>query len=200
MDLGSILFILALMVLVGLIIGRPFFEKDQKSPQAEFDALDHQQSTLLAERDRILNAIQELDFDHALGKVPENEYPSQRTILMQKGAEVLRQLDALEELEAEGDADARLEAALSVRRMETATAGVVADGVGEGLPSASGDGSGEGKLRYSSTFDPDDELEVLLANRRRARQEKSAGFCHKCGGALKKSDRFCPKCGASLNA
>ncbi len=42
----------------------------------------------------------------------------------------------------------------------------------------------------------DDELEMMLSNRKRARQEKSAGFCPKCGGPLQKSDKFCPKCGA----
>jgi predicted amidophosphoribosyltransferase len=46
--------------------------------------------------------------------------------------------------------------------------------------------------------DLDDDLETLLANRRRARSEKSAGFCSQCGGPFQKSDRFCPKCGAKV--
>ena len=45
---------------------------------------------------------------------------------------------------------------------------------------------------------PDDEMEVLIANRRRVRQGKAAGFCPQCGGPLQKSDRFCPKCGAKM--
>ncbi len=36
----------------------------------------------------------------------------------------------------------------------------------------------------------------LIANRRRARSEKSSGFCPQCGKPIQKSDRFCPKCGA----
>ena len=68
--------------------------------------------------------------------------------------------------------------------------------IGEALAQESDLSSGEtGAARVS---DPDDELEALLANRRRERQEKSAGFCPQCGGALQQSDRFCPKCGASL--
>ncbi len=47
--------------------------------------------------------------------------------------------------------------------------------------------------------EPDDDLEIMLANRRRVRQEKAGGFCPKCGGAVQKSDRFCPKCGAKIS-
>jgi rubrerythrin len=46
---------------------------------------------------------------------------------------------------------------------------------------------------------PDDDLEAVLANRRRERAEKAAGFCPQCGYAVRKSDKFCPKCGASLD-
>ncbi|HWQ84225.1 MAG TPA: zinc ribbon domain-containing protein, partial [Anaerolineales bacterium] len=45
----------------------------------------------------------------------------------------------------------------------------------------------------------DDSIEVALAQRRRQRQEKSAGFCPQCGGPVQKSDRFCPKCGTVLS-
>jgi hypothetical protein len=45
---------------------------------------------------------------------------------------------------------------------------------------------------------PDEDLEVLLANRRRVRQDESAGFCPKCGSAVQKADKFCPKCGNKI--
>ncbi|MFQ5617019.1 MAG: zinc-ribbon domain-containing protein, partial [Anaerolineales bacterium] len=45
---------------------------------------------------------------------------------------------------------------------------------------------------------PDDEIEALIATRRRSRKEKSAGFCPQCGRAAQKSDKFCSKCGATL--
>jgi predicted amidophosphoribosyltransferase len=60
------------------------------------------------------------------------------------------------------------------------------------MAGAGGNGAGSGA--------PDDELETLLANRRRVRSEKSGGFCPQCGGAVQKSDRFCPKCGGRLEA
>ena len=44
----------------------------------------------------------------------------------------------------------------------------------------------------------DDDIERLLAARRRASQRETAGFCPNCGGPIQKSDRFCPKCGATV--
>jgi hypothetical protein len=189
MDLGSIFLILALLTLVGLFISRPFMERKEIVQEAELNSIEHQRSALLAERDRILNALQELDFDHALGKIPEDEYPVQRVRLVQGGAEVLRQLDSLNERPSGGE-EARLEAAIAARQSEA----------GPGTASSEVDvvaGTAQaGDLPQN--MDYDDELEALLANRRRSRQEKAVGFCSQCGGALQKSDRFCPKCGASL--
>ena len=98
MDIGSIFLILALLILVALFISRPFFE----SPPVKTEGLtiqeEHDYSSLMAERDRILNALQELDFDHVLGKIPDEDYPPQRALLLQKGTEVLKQLDKIDRL------------------------------------------------------------------------------------------------------
>ena len=48
---------------------------------------------LLAERDRVVNALQELDFDFNLNKIPSEDYPVQRAALLQKGADILKKLD-----------------------------------------------------------------------------------------------------------
>ena len=90
MELGAFFLILALAVLVGMFISRPFF--GVVSARAE-KVEDHQHSALLAERDRLLTALQELDFDHQLGKIPAEDYPPQRAVLTHAAAEVLRQLD-----------------------------------------------------------------------------------------------------------
>jgi rubrerythrin len=180
MDLGSLFLILALLVLVGIFISRPLFENQEAAPEFPTSNDDHERSALLAERDRILNALQELDFDHALGKIPEEDYPGQRAYLLQRGADTLRKLDSFQaddSLEQE-EVEARIEAAIAARRAERVP---VARGVS------------------SSVASPDDELEVMLANRRRARGDKAAGFCPQCGGPMQKSDRFCPRCGNKVN-
>jgi len=189
MDLGSVFLILALLLLVATFIARPFFEKANLSPERITPAqqADHGRSALLAERDRLLNALQELDFDYTLGKIPQEDYPAQRAALLQQGADVLRRLDTMQPEAQAGDAEARLEAAIAARRADAAVAGV---GV------LASNGHGNGRKHSVAVASPDDALETLLANRRRERQGKAAGFCHKCGGPIQKADRFCPKCGA----
>jgi hypothetical protein len=92
MDIGSIMLILALAVFVFAFIYQPFRMR-RSAPLSQYEmAL----SPLLAERERILDALVELDFDHELGKVPENIYELQRTRLLQQGADVLRQIDDLQ--------------------------------------------------------------------------------------------------------
>ena len=168
MDIGSIFLILAVLIPVVLYIARPLMERSATEVTIE----EHQYSALLAERDRLLNAVQELDFDHALGKIPESEYPAQRASLMRSGAEVLRQIDEYEGVSTESEADDRLEAEISAHKIER-------------LP-----------------YDPDDDLETLIANRRRSQKEnnqpKTGGFCPQCGNCVQESDQFCPKCGNSL--
>ncbi len=201
MDLGSIFLIIALLGLVALFISQPLFSGKSKGPQADrqpgalptrftVDQDEQKHSALLAEHDRVLNALSELDFDYEVGKVPEEDYPAQRSTLLERGVAVLRELDAFEK---EGtnfgapapaapadSAEERLEAAIAARRLETAPAGGPPFN-GGGKPAA------------------DDDIEIQIAARRRLRQEKAAGFCPQCGGPVQKSDRFCPKCGARLN-
>jgi hypothetical protein len=168
MDIGSIFLILAVLIPVVIYIARPLMERKSTAVTVE----EHDYSALLAERDRVLNALQELEFDHTLGKIPESQYPLQRNNLMRYGAEILRQIDEYEGLPIESTPDDRLEDAIADRRTVTAV------------------------------VDPDDELEALIATRRRKQksngQSKTGGFCSQCGNCVQESDRFCPKCGEAL--
>lgn len=175
MDLGSIMLILALALGVGIFITLPFTWQNAGeklvADQKASDNLDHTRSSLLAERDRVLTALQDLDFDQALGKIPAEDYPVQRAALVNAGAEVLRRLDQLEpEKAGEHSAEDRLEAAVAARRAD---------------------------LRRSPS-NGDDDLEMAIAARRRDRQDKSAGFCPKCGNPVLSSDVFCARCGNTL--
>lgn len=175
MDLGSIMLILALALGVGIFISLPLTRHSAGEKlvagQKSTNPLDHQRSALLAERDRVLTTLQELDFDHALGKIPAEDYPIQRNAMMVKGADVLRQLDQIDPSNANtGAAEDRLEAAVAARRAD---------------------------LRRPVSNGTDD-VEMAIAERRRLRQDKSAGFCPKCGKPVQSSDAFCAHCGVSL--
>ncbi|MDD5368102.1 MAG: zinc ribbon domain-containing protein [Anaerolineaceae bacterium] len=181
MDLGSLLLIVAVLVLVGLFISRPFFTLQPSTDEAvgTTDEQESQHSALMAEHERTLTALQELDFDFALGKIPPEDYPEQRALLLQTGAQVLRQLDTFQAQTPQETAEDRLEAVITARRAD-----------------AGQDGNINPSIPVISTDDAD--LERLILSRRQARQEKTAGFCPRCGKPVQKSDLFCPKCGAKL--
>ena len=90
-SIGSIFLILAVLIGVALYLAQPFLDSRARRMTSE----TRETSALLAERDRVVNALQELDFDFKLNKIPAEDYPIQRAALLQSGAEILKQLDAL---------------------------------------------------------------------------------------------------------
>lgn len=169
MQLTAIFFTLAVLIFVGIYLYAPFLERRARRVTEE----EHELSALMAERDRVINSLQELDFDYNLKKIPEEDYPTQRAGLLQKGADILRQIDAIAPQPASAQAaDARIEKAIAARRADASVA----------RPEVS-----------------DDDVESMIAARRKNRKEKSSGFCPKCGKPIMVSDRFCPSCGKSLS-
>ena len=173
MDINAIFFTLAILVLVGMYLYTPLVEGRARRVTEE----EHELSALLAERDRVLNSLQELDFDFKLGKIPGEDYPLQRSNLLQKGADILRKLDELTPDNTQLDADIRIEHAIEERREDSVPV----------------EGASNAKRGLT-----DDDLESMIAARHRSRKEKSAGFCPKCGKPVMISDRFCPSCGKAL--
>jgi rubrerythrin len=173
MEIGAIFLLLAVILLVMLFVARPFIEQRRTTAVS---SEEHELSSLMAERDRLITALQELDFDHTLGKIPSEDYPSTRAELLQHAAEVLRKLDAYPafgQAAARSDAESRIEAVIAARRADAA-------------------------VENSAESVSDDDLESLIAARKSGRKEKSAGFCPKCGKPMLHSDRFCPHCGKSI--
>jgi hypothetical protein len=154
MDLAAVLFLIALLLAVSLYLVTPLISDRPRGRVEETQEV----SSLLAERERLLNALQELDFDFQLGKIPEEDYPEQRQDLVRRGVDVLKKLDAL--------------AASRPKRAPSAAPA-------EALLS-------------------DDEIESMLAARRKDRKTKSAGFCPRCGKSILITDQFCPHCGKAL--
>ncbi len=169
MEISAIFFLIALLLLVSVYLYAPFMERARRVSILESQEV----SALMAERDRIINSLQELDFDHKLGKIPAEDYPDQRAELLQKGTDVLKKLDAasLHDSASDEKVTARIEKAASARRADSSAKAVKVS---------------------------DDEIESMLAARRKNQKGKSAGFCPKCGKAVLVEDRFCPSCGKSL--
>ncbi|MCL5429180.1 MAG: hypothetical protein M1347_05170 [Chloroflexi bacterium] len=88
MALGSLLLFLALLLIVALIIARPLIEGRVDESASADDGF-----RWLAERERVLDALAELDADSQLGKVPEEIYGAQRQQLLAKGVLALEELE-----------------------------------------------------------------------------------------------------------
>lgn len=168
MELGSLFLVLAVLVIVGVYLYAPFTSLARHARSSE----THEVSALKAERDRVINSLQELDFDVKLEKIPAEDYPEQRANLLQKGADILRKLDELAPVPASANnAEARIEKAAAAQRAD----------------------SSEMEAQLS-----DDDLESIIAARRKEHKSKSAGFCPKCGRPVLVTDKFCPSCGKAL--
>jgi hypothetical protein len=125
---------------------------------------------LLAEYEQTLTALRDLDFDHATGKIADEDHAPQRAQLAAQGAALLRQLDALgiQPATPATDDDDDIERAVAARRRSTTATGV------------------------------DDRIEAEVAARRKA--ASGAGACPQCGTPFQPGDRFCARCGTRLSA
>jgi hypothetical protein len=89
--------VLAALLAVALVlyVARPFL----REPEAADDALDTpgadelRRLELAEERDRALQALRELEFDHRTGKVSDEDYRTLLGPLRRGAAEALRALD-----------------------------------------------------------------------------------------------------------
>jgi hypothetical protein len=114
MDIGSVLIGMALLVGVAFFVLQPFLEqrtlREKRVTEAE---------ALLAERESLLIALRDLDFDHATGKITTEDYTPQRAELMARGVAVLKRLDALG-ASAPASFDEEIEQAIARRRARRA--------------------------------------------------------------------------------
>lgn len=169
MAIGSILLGVALLVLVGLFVARPFLRAQ------DGEAVLTEQQLLLAEKEHLLDQIQALDFDHDTGKLPTELYELQRARLMEQATAVLQTIDAAggqPQLapapdEDAVDADIEIEAAIARMRRQRSQ---------KSAPPASA---------------PASAAAAPPAN-------GHARFCPQCGTPTDPDDRFCAHCGHNL--
>lgn len=91
MDLGSLLVILALGLMAVAFIAQPLMGRRGVGVIQE----ERHLSELLAERDRVLTTLQDLDMDYTMGKILGEDYQTQRAMLVNYGAGVLKEIDEL---------------------------------------------------------------------------------------------------------
>jgi hypothetical protein len=99
MDAASTVLTLAAVTGVVAAVVWPFFaaRRDRQAGRADHRTVTRlrQRADLLAARNSIYHALQELDFDRETNKVSDEDYAAERYRLVAQGVAVLQRLDAL---------------------------------------------------------------------------------------------------------
>ena len=151
MAFSSLIVVLFIFLLAGVLVVRPFLEDDSKKTLSAAGRYD----SLLAERERLYRAIEDLDLDFELQKISEDEHDRGRKELLSEAALVLQKI--------------------------------------EDHPRHS-----KQRKQINHAVSTDDDLERLIAERRKTLQAAKVEVCPHCGNAISKDDQFCSGCGEKL--
>lgn len=115
--LSTLILGLALLLLFGAIVVIPLLDRKRPAvqPPSPFEALER-------ERAAIVRAIRELDFDHRTHKVNDDDYKQLREAQVQRGSQVLRELEALRTAAGARDPNAEIETAVQKLRAKATRA------------------------------------------------------------------------------
>jgi len=94
MSIPGLLFALLLAAFVLAWILMPLFQR-ATSTSANDPLIEKQRERLLYYYERVLRNVRDLDEDHALGKMNEDEYAHEREEWTQRGVQVLQALDTI---------------------------------------------------------------------------------------------------------
>lgn len=186
MDLGSLLLGLALLAIVVFLVARPLIERRGVRERAVSET-----DQLIAERESVLAALRDLDFDHAMGKTSDEDYAPQRASLVAQGAEVLKKLDALG-TGGQGNGD-EIERLVATRR-KTRPAGAPRDEVEARIAMRRGQ-------KVPSAGDcPHCAAPIQAGDQYCGKCGQALPSCPQCGKPHALADKFCGKCGTKLPA
>lgn len=147
-------------------------------PQTPSDSAP--EPSLADQREATVTALRDLDFDHAVGKITEEDYSSLRQTLLAKVAAIMTQIEH-EQATAQADLDARIEAEILAAR-QNLNGGRMTRSPDEGsrvCPTCSRVPlAGDLYCRGCGTY--------------------LAPACPECGQTVAPTDRFCVSCGFEL--
>lgn len=158
-------------------------------PPAAAPGLQAAPRILEAQRDAAYAALADLDFDHGLGKLNEDDYQTVRARLLAQAVAALRGLDAAADIESQ------VEALVRSRRAALQTNGRALNAQRSSTthPSDSNAPVARYCVGCGAALSPDDRFCAKCGTPVAAR-------CPQCGAAVQAEDRFCVGCGASLIA
>ncbi|MBZ0302034.1 MAG: hypothetical protein K8J31_19955 [Anaerolineae bacterium] len=129
MSIGGLLFFLLLLGGTALLVIYPLLRREARGTE-DAQYIQKQRERLLVYYERVLTNLRDLDEDHATGKMPDTTYQAEREDWEQRGIQVLKTLDTLDDhsvipTSVHDDAavdeaiDQAIEAAIAARRKAT---------------------------------------------------------------------------------
>ena len=176
-----ILVAVLMCVVAVLAVAYPVLEQATQRGAATSSAEDELEE-LMAERDAAFQALRDLNFDHQVGKVTDEDYVIFEANLKETAANSLRALDRWES-ETDGEVDLALERAVAARRAALAASGATCPNCGR--TAAAGDVFCSGCGQPITQAPPQAPQTPSLA-------------CPHCGRLNELGDRFCAACGQPL--
>jgi hypothetical protein len=183
---GSLLLSLAIIALVIFFLVRPWLVSSEKHEAiTRLEQLTYRKDALLAQ-------IKQLDFDHEVGVIPEDEHQRLRLKLVTETAVVIQQLDALPQPKQK---QAKPAPAVKAKPAKQQPAPQVKAKPAAPPPAA------------KAETDIDAAIEAAVA---KLRQPQNSSLqtppvngtiltCPQCDREVKADDRFCAGCGQSIN-
>ncbi len=177
------LIILAIVISAAalLIVAYPILAKARETQPAVASAQE-EIDELLARRDAVFQALRDLNFDHQVGKVTNDDFAVFEANLKESAADTLAAIDQWESA-VDQAMNAALDREIEIRRAE------LLDG-GRSCPRCGRPAVAEDKFCAAcGAALPVPETKPAPAAQR---------FCRKCGRPAEPADRFCGGCGAAL--
>lgn len=164
-----------------LAVAYPILFKGSAAAQATTaeEALDE----LLAQRDAAIQALRELNFDHRMGKISDEDFTVFERNLKQNAAETLRALDEWE-AQADNAIDQDTERAIAARRSQLTAGSRTCPSCGRVAADAD---------RFCASCGT-----ALDATPEPAAAAPAGSVCSQCGRPADPGDRFCGGCGQTL--
>jgi hypothetical protein len=122
MEIGSIFVLLVIVAATVYYVAKPIMEKKKYSSGVSNGRL----SSLQAEREQVLLALEELEMDFSIGKIAAANYEEQRAEMVGSGAAILKELDALSEKTTDASVKPSLENADEVDDLDAEIERVIA--------------------------------------------------------------------------
>jgi hypothetical protein len=196
--MDPIIFILlagALIALAFYLVAMPLLQyaRQTASVATQYTSEQERLDELLAQREAAFQALRELNFDHKVGKISDEDFVAFEANLKLHAADTLRALDEWE-AEADDDLDLAMEAEIEARRAALARGSNGHAAESAPCPKC---GSATGAAdRFCANCGAD----LTTARVPVAAPVATAPACAACGQPYQPGDRFCGNCGQPLAA